>query len=190
MSIERYFDNDVSKRIYEERVKYSNTDDYSHIIEVMKTTPVYISLDKKLNGKKALLFGTGVWGYTVLRNHPSVRWIGALDNSRLKNEFYGLKVFNPDELEKIDEYDDNTMIVISSRIYHEDIFNQLIRMRINKDQIVDYGKAATESFKGIYFDYVSADELKCPTFVDGGVFDGETSIDFLNWWQVKIHLGV
>lgn len=74
-------------------------------------------------------------------------------------------------------------VVISSRLYYKEIYEQLKKYQIPDEFIINVGKMADDANRVQYFDLP---ELKKSlteeeVFVDAGAFDGQTSSMFARW---------
>lgn len=178
-----------SKEIFNLRVMYYLTDDASYIrktaLTVSKAKVIHNRL--KESPKKKLIFGAGIWGEHILETFDDIVFECFVDNYKEKkglNEFAGKRVLSFQEY--LAEYSDE-MIVISSRIYNKQIYQQLIKNGIDKTNIVNVGEINDYLNTKQYFDlpqlkdYISDEEI----FVDGGSLDGRSSICFSKWCNGK-----
>lgn len=92
----------------------------------------------------------------------------------------GCKVISPHQLE--DQYRDSICIVGSS-VYRQDIFEQLLEEGFPLDHILYPGITTYGIVGWQYFDYFSPEENEI--FIDGGVYDGISSGDFVKWTNGK-----
>lgn len=92
----------------------------------------------------------------------------------------GIPVIHFDEWIKQNE---NMTVIISTKLYHREIYLQLKEHQVPDELIIDAGKVIDEANKIQYFDlpelkkYQKKDEV----FIDAGAFDGQTSAMFAKW---------
>lgn len=79
----------------------------------------------------------------------------------------------------------NGMIVISTKWVFDDIKNQLLQYGVKEDKIINIGEYYNQLSKQQYFDL--PEFLECiedgEVFLDGGSYDGETSLEFVKWYK-------
>lgn len=180
-----------SKEIYENRLLYSMTGDVSFIQKIISRTPEGRTLFSKLDEySEFVLFGCGIWGRNILEVYQNYNWKYAFDNSP-KKDF----LTNRNQKEHLIEIpvkkymkqniDGKTAIVISSRLYHKEIEEQLLSDGVKKEQIINAGKLIDEMSKRQYFDLPYMKKNDKEIFVDAGSFDGETSVEFSKRYASK-----
>lgn len=173
-----------SKEIFADRLLYSFTGDARYIQNIVQRTGegknIYDRL--KSNSRKKVIFGAGIWGKNILNAYRDVEFECFIDNqeSDEKRVYYGLPVLSFSQF--LAEHRD-AMVVISSRLYHQEMYQQLADAGIPETCIIDAGGSIDQMSRKQYFDLPelklsqSGDEV----FVDGGSFDGQTSLQFLKW---------
>lgn len=179
---------DVSKKIFMQRLQYSITGDLSYIDELVdfemlrhKENDIMYSLLEWINGKtdEVVLFGAGVAGDHIIRMllRKGIKVSCFIDNNQElweKNK-YNIPIVSPREIEK------NKYIVISSNKYVADIYKQLCDMGFSEDKIFLPSKSWWLGGEKQYFD----SEILVPKteeiFVDGGALDGEDTVSFFQW---------
>lgn len=173
----------LSKEIFKNRLMYSISRDPIWIYENIKSTKYGFSFLQKMNECKTtgeiVIFGAGVWGkdlYQVTKEYP---WKYFIDSKPKLLEYEGLPVISYKDF--INNYK-GEYIFISSRIYHREMYEQLIHDEIPAEKIVNVGKMLDNLAKDQYFDL----EFMKPAengeiFVDVGSFDGMTSVYFNDW---------
>ena len=178
-----------SKQIYINRLLYSVTGEISFIRKIVENTEEGKSFNKRISGfSKFVIFGCGIWGSNILEIYPELEWLYALDNNP-KTDYLTNRNANNQKIKlKIRKYvkgavDDNTGIVISSRLYHKEIEEQLINDGVNKNQIVNAGQYIDKMAKKQYFDLPYLEKDAEEVFVDAGAFDGETSVNFCRYYN-------
>ena len=183
-----------SKRIFERRLLYSLTADRNFIQSIVSETPEGIKLEKRMDCyKRFILFGGGVWGGNILWAYSKKNWLFVWDNNPKKQILVSdNKGFSDEKIElPIEKYvpgkiiDSDIAIVISSRLYHKEIYNQLISDGVPADNIIDVGGMVDDMSKRQYFDLPQMKKTEHEVFVDAGAFDGETAISFMDWCDNK-----
>ncbi len=105
-------------------------------------------------------------------------WSCFIDNNPEFDEYEGIPVKTFADFVK--EYH-GEMVVISSRLYHKDMYRQLMENGIPDKRIINAGQILDEWSRKQYFDL---EELKPEIeeiFVDAGSFDGMSSVEFAKW---------
>ena len=167
---------DVSKKIFMQRLQYSIIGDLSYIDEMVdsemlrhKENDIMNSLLEWINGKtdEVILFGAGVAGDHIVRMllRKGIKVSCFIDNNQ---ELWGKNKHN-------------ISIVISSNKYVADIYKQLCDMGFSEDKIFLPSKSWWLGEEKQYFDaeifVPKAEEI----FVDGGALDGEDTVSFFQW---------
>lgn len=178
----------VSKEIFRNRLLYSLVGDESCIHEVIKTIPEgaeFISEIEQLveEGREVCIFGAGIWAEDIVNAYPNMKIKCFIDNNLKKSGslYMGVPVIHFDEWKKNDKQ--NSVIIISTRLYYREIYEQLIQNDIQESRIMNVGKLLDELSERQYFDLPELDEARLPeeTLVDAGAFDGKTSMFFVQW---------
>lgn len=132
--------------------------------------------------QKKIIFGAGFWGRFLLDWYDDINWFCFADNDIKKKIIDGKKVISFKELE--DNYRDS-IIVISTRLYHREIYKQLISAGFRENQIINMGKMLDDMWNRQYFDLPNLVCSKNEIFVDAGSLDGTTSLLFSKWCKGK-----
>lgn len=137
----------------------------------------------KMSEKKKLIFGAGVWGAGIISTYDDIEFECFVDNYRDKKnitEYMGKRVLS--FAEYLAEYKDE-LIIISSRVYNQQIYRQLIENGIKKEDIINIGETNDYLNTKQYFDLPQLKEKVCEKeiFIDGGCLDGRSSICFKEW---------
>ena len=175
----------VSRQIFTDRLMYNITGDISFIRNIVATTDEGKRfLDKLQGNRKKLIFGAGIWGKEILDTYKDVKFECFVDNKKAGKTYEGLSVISFQEY--MDRYRDG-IIIISSRLYHREIYQQLMENGINDDNIVNAGEMTDIMSKRQYFDISGLKEnwKEEGCFVDAGSFDGRTSQIFARWCEGK-----
>ena len=173
---------ELSKNIFENRVMYSLTDDTRFIRNVV------CSIDKgkefyerlKANTQIKVIFGAGSVGKRLVRVYNDIKFECFVDNYGEVLIYKQLPVISVQSLkEKYQE----ALIIISTKQCHEEILEQLLREGFRKENIINIGMEYEKLSHMQYFDLPQLEERKGlkEVFVDGGCFDGNSSLDFYQW---------
>ena len=170
-----------SKDIYKSRLLYSLTGDYDEICKIVADTEPAREFRCRVNmadGEPVLLWGTGFWGNWLVKSFPDMNWVGYVDNKPHNSVMNGLPVYQ--SMDFLLEYK-NSVIVIATTFFHNEIYHQLLSAGISRDRIIDAGKMMLDLFDAQYFDlpYLNHDDEE--VFVDAGCFDGLTVRNFIRW---------
>lgn len=173
---------DISKEIFGYRLMYSLTNDWLWVNKLIESSDIGLSnnnmLREILSKGKPVLYGTGVWGRNLIRLYGNECWNYAVDKKPKASDFMGVIVKNYDKF--LAEYSGET-IVISPRVYHKEICEQLIESGIPKEKIYNFGEMDQKLVDRQYFDLPYLEKSKEEIFVDGGCFDGYSSLMFKQW---------
>lgn len=182
MKAYRLFKDDISKYIFENRLLYSFTGDFKFIGNVVCTTDSGKTVYEILNNTSEPIgvFGAGKAGKRFISRHQNIHFTCFIDNYKKNMDYDGLPIIS---LERFKEKYENGIVVIPPTIYHEEMLKQLKEEGFDEKRIINEG-AETEKLKHLqYFDLPQLNEKRNAReiFVDGGGYDGTTSLDFLKW---------
>ncbi|MCI8466447.1 MAG: FkbM family methyltransferase [Lachnospiraceae bacterium] len=173
---------DISKYIFENRLLYSLTEDVKFIRNIACTTKpgkrLYTYL--KSDSRKKVLFGAGEVGGWLLRFYDDIRFECFADNHQFGSPYKGLPVINIQELK---ERYPKALIIISTRKYHQEIVEQLLKEGFKTENIINLGAELEKLMHQQYFDLPQLERRKMDReiFIDGGCYDGSTSKRFIEW---------
>jgi len=178
------FEDDLSKEIFADRMMYSLTGDYKYIMKLIcrieEGKEVYTRINK--SNLPRVIFGAGIWGKNIIRAYGDTKFECFVDNNTTsdRKKYCGLPVISFEEY--LNKYK-NAIVIISSRLYHQEIYVQLIENGVLEENIVNAGKLIDEMSKRQYFDLpvLKEKQTENEVFVDGGSFDGRTSVAFKDW---------
>lgn len=177
--IYEHIEEEESKEYYVNRLLYNLTNDKKYMFRIIEK--VWPQLGSFLECKEGLvLFGAGRWGENILRLYSDAPWKYIIDNDsrRIGKRMRGIQIIGLDEyLQK----EMRSKIVISSRLYNKEICEQLMEKGVENASIVNFGGIIDEMSKKQYFDLPYLSKCEKEVFVDGGCFDGETSVQFAKW---------
>lgn len=174
---------DISKEIFANRLMYSLSGDYRWINKAIRRAEggreILDRLDECVAKGEMVIFGSGIWGKLLLQRISNYPWKCFVDNHPKTSEVHGIPVVEGKEFLK--NYQEE-IIFISSKVYHQEIYEQLICAGVPKENIINGGEILHKLSLAQYFDL---DALKPDeggeVFVDAGGFDGMTSVCFHQW---------
>lgn len=181
-----------SRIIYDNRVNWLITGDYSYIEEVVKIShpdfPIWNQkselecIDLIPDDCKVILYGAGSFAKRVIPCLKGRDVIFCDKNYRkYENGYEGYTVINPD---RIEEYDDKRIIICTTKYYRE-VYDYLVSLGVEEKYIIDirsYFKCGTGD-EYFYEDFLKYEEHEI--FVDAGSFDLGTSIDLVKCADVE-----
>lgn len=187
-----------SKTIFEHRLLYSLTSNHSYIAEMaynlyneyysglegefwsfLKSLPSEKDTDFR---KKVVLFGAGINGrvfYEFLK-HCGYRVDYFSDNSEAKfgTQYCGLPVISPSEL--VNQYSD-AFIIVTIQTNPQEVIQQLLDQGIPDNNIISGCPVLGRQYFIDNLFKPSEEEV----FIDAGCYDGESTLDFINWCHGK-----
>ena len=177
-----------SKEIFEKRLMYSLTGDDTYLLalgnefekKVMESGSWREIHDKLVaSGENVAMYSAGFWGRQLLERTKDIPWKCVIDANPKSDEFCGLPLVSFDDFVK--EYKDS-VVVISSRVYHEEIRDELIRRGVPVEKIVE-GEVLFDLSEGAqYFDpEILPDPAGKEVFADVGCYDGLSAVSFDKW---------
>lgn len=173
---------DTSKQLYACRLLYSLTGDMKYLLDVICSTDfgknAYTRM--KCENKKKILFGAGIIGKRLIDIFYDVEFECFVDNNHAGDTCKGLPIIN---IKTLKEKYQNDLIIISTVVFHNEIHTQLLKEGFKEDNIINIGKECKALSYSQYFDLP---ELKAAAkdeevFIDGGCYDGKSSIEFKKW---------
>lgn len=176
-----------SKEIFEKRLMYSLTGDESYIFSLGKDYEKMVlqsnewkSLYKHLldAGENVVLYSAGYWGRELLLHTSDIPWKYVVDKNPRDAELCGVKIIN---LEKFVSLNSDYTVVISSRVYYEEIKRELIENGISENMIIDGAVLFDMSEGKQYFDLDELPHSGDEVFVDVGCYDGLSAVFFNDW---------
>ncbi len=178
-------EDDLSRDIFINRINFSISNDTSFIKRIISTTQEGKDfLNKIYCDKRKVIFGAGSWGKEIVHTFRDIKFDYIIDNNeKICNQYInGIKVIRFEEFLKLNA---DYQIIISTRLYYNEIYNQLISNSINKENILNAGSILDLMCKKQYFDLPYLTKDNDEAFVDAGCFDGLTSIEFIKWCNYK-----
>lgn len=181
-----HLEDELSKEIYMDRLGYSMSgNDRSFIDRILdRTVRISPSWEKlqdtmqKAASSEMVIFGSGIWGETVLTEFKDISWKCVIDNSPRQAEKGGIPIVLARDF--FEGYQ-NEIIVISSFKNGKAMNSQCIENGVPQSNIIDVGNVIYELTEGlIYFDDEIVTHMKEGTLIDGGCFDGSDAKRFID----------
>ncbi len=173
---------DLSKYIFANRFMFSMTKDNKYMENVVHTIKEVREIHIKLkeNEKIVGIFGAGTAGRYLAETFSDIEFECYIDNKCAGNICRGLPVIALSEFKA--KYPEG-VVLISSRVFYREILQQLLAEGFKEENIINVGKMSESLRCSQYFDLPQLKErrLQKEIFVDGGCFDGDTSVGFYNW---------
>ena len=177
----------ASKFIFQKRLMYSFTGDYSYILDIVRSLEEYEWLISNIESKiqyfhteRIWIFGAGIWGKTIYKLlSEKYRICGFVDNDESK--------YNSDEV-KICSLEDaisqgDGIYIVAAKLYCEDMEKQLIDNHVYQEKIVSIGRIWRDYLKNRQ--YFERDIVSCEgndeIFLDCGSYIGDTVDTFVMW---------
>ena len=174
---------ELSKKIFNDRVLFSETSDYRYIKNIVCSFDEGKALVGRIQqSEKIAIFGAGAVGKQIESIfHDRISCF--IDNNKVGN-YLGIPVVS---LEEYIESKSETDIYVCSKFAHEEIIQQLLERGIRESRIINVGLEYSRLNHKQYFDLPALKEhqLHEEFFVDGGGFDGSTSLDFCDWFNAS-----
>lgn len=183
--IYNHLGDEISKKIFSLRYMHYLTGDYSFLLQTCLTRKEVKEVHTRLmeSNRRKLIFGAGVWGEGILRTFNDIEWECFVDNCRDEKglrECAGKRVISFREY--LDSYKDE-LIIISSRVYNQQIYLQLKNAGILDDNIINIGEINDHLNEEQYFDLPQLKNAMSNQeyFVDAGSLDGRSAVCFKEW---------
>lgn len=176
-----------SRQIFTLRLLFSLTGDDNYMQQIVFMTPEGKQMKhifEEIQNETVTLFGAGEWGKKVIKFYhlQNVEYI--IDNNKKYFEYDGksIPVLNLMEYQKLNN---QNKIIVTSRLFHEEIKKQLYENGVNLDKVINIGALTDQMATRQYFDLPYMKKENNEIFVDGGAFDGITSLRFMHWCDNK-----
>lgn len=165
-----------SRKIFENRILYSCTGDFSFIENIVQGFEERKELLRIEENRKKYIFGGGTYGYYIQRCYP-LGWDGIVDNNRdiWGEKCGGIEVSDPEKMER------DAVVVIANRYHHSEIKEQLLEMGFAEKDIVNTGQKIDRRGNRQYFDFECLKNNGNEVFVDVGALNGSSAIFFARW---------
>jgi hypothetical protein len=173
---------DISRDIFANRLMYSLTQDVRYIRNVVCTRDIGKTIYGKMKNveKPLAIFGSGSVGKRLVNIYNDIKFECFIDNSHAGEYYNDMPIISLKNF--IESYPDG-VIIISTKLYFKEILEQLHVEGIVDDRIINLGMEYEKMNHSQYFDLpqLNMKMSKKEVFVDGGCYDGNTSVDFMNW---------
>ena len=182
--IYQHMGDSLSKELYGYRVFYNATQDDMWLKKIINTTSEGREFLTRLYENKdseKIIFGTGAWG-KELADTLQIKWDYFADNHKQQEVCCNIPVLS---FESLCREHRNAVIVIATRLYYKEIFQQLLGEGFPEGQIINLGKMIDDMSRRQYFDLEVFPHSEHEIFVDCGCFDGTTSLNFIKWCHEK-----
>lgn len=178
---------EASKKIYLDRVAYSNKD-FSAIKKIVLTAEGGKKLIEFMNANRnnLYIFGAGVLGKEFIRTWKSnYSFCAVIDNDTMKQgkDIEQIPIVGLNDI--INDINDIAIIIVS-KFCHNEIEEQLQKINFTNEKIFNFGKYYNKLNKDQYFDLEELDKEKKERFVDCGALDGKTSINMYEWYKGNV----
>jgi FkbM family methyltransferase len=183
--IYEHMEDDVSKQIFSNRLLYSLTGDFRYMLRVIEMTGLKAAFDKKVEEcrkvQESLVFygaGNDLVIFHGLYPEFPIREICDRNFAIQKNGWNGIRVISPEELwEKKGEFH----VAICTGAFHSEIKKLLVEHGIAENKIINLGEVSAHYYNMQYFDADVFAGREETGFVDGGCYNGNTSLLFANY---------
>lgn len=182
-----HIQDEKSKVIYANRLLYSLTKDRKYLENVTRESCVYDKMRDILTeteGEK-VIFGAGELGQLFYDYFNNIADFTCFIDSYKTGTYKDISIIS------IDEYIKNKnkgTIFICSWFNNAEQYKQLMDFGVAEERIVNVARVMNKEMQQTqYFDLPEFYELKTDeeVFVDGGAYDGSTSLQFMEWCNNK-----
>ncbi len=171
---------ELSKSIYQERLRYTFTGDAIALRRIVDMMDFDTSPIKQIQscGGKAVMYGAGKRGTTFFGMYPEIKWDCFIDVGKAGSTVSGLPVIGIDDVKAMPA---GSCVLISNLSNNEEIKSNLVARGILKENIISTRAMEDKLIESQYFDLDALPHDKEEVFVDGGCFDGFTDRQFIKW---------
>lgn len=171
-----------SKDIFENRLLYSITGDIFYLKKIVDQSASGIWINSFLEKNKdrnILIYGAGRRGKKIIKLYgDQIKAIVDKNEELCGSKIDGINIFLP--IQAVERFD-KPIFIVPLRYEFSEVKKNLINLGIPSEDIYDYGKVINEMEKNTYFDLLDYEKINYGAFVDCGAYDGNTSINFINW---------
>ena len=181
---------DKSRTIFEKRLMYSLTGDNAYVLslgreyesQVLNSGEWRSFYEKMVScGDKIALYSAGYWGKELLMHTRDIPWKYVVDKNPKSDNLFGVPMISFEEFVSVKNINDFS-IVVSSRVYFEEIRDDLISIGIPESKIIDGAVLFDLSEGKQYFDLPELPHsTEKEVFADIGCYDGLSTVYFNNW---------
>lgn len=180
IEIYKNLEDEQSKYIFKNRLLYSISGEAKYIKNIVNTTDYGKKFAKIFQtNEDVYIFGAGIWGKEIIKIWgDNIK--GVLDNNiyKIGEKINEIKIYNPKEV-----IDDSFKgkVVIATRKYYREVLDQLLKMGLKKEQIVNIDNWISQAEDDQYFSLKELYHVNDEVFVDVGSLDAKTSVQFSKW---------
>ena len=170
---------ELSKKIYIERLLYSMTGDIEHIRNIVRIGDENKSFLKEItSGEKIYMWGAGAWGAGILKVWGD-QIEGVVDSDRTKwgGVLFGKTICSPNTIKA----SNGCKIMVSSRLHYDSICEDIYKLGFNESQIINAGLMLDEQAAEQYLSLDDLPHVSHEVFADIGSLDGKTALRFIDW---------
>ncbi len=185
-----------SRMIFEKRLLYAISKDKRHLMDMlhilMSQTEVHSSIKallswlKQHNSKEVVIFGAGRAGMCmveILEAYGIEPSCLCDNNAELHGkERYGKKIISPEQLKDMKQ---RACIIVGVDFYKDEIYQQVLSLGYKPGDIISKDWGYWLGTEKQYFDSQIVAPAENEVFVDGGAYDGETTLEFFKWHDGK-----
>ena len=171
---------DISRKIYEERLRYTFTDDIASVRRMIDLMEFSFSPVDGLKDKPGpfMIYGAGQRGRQFARLYPEIAWKCFIDKNKAGQQVDGLEVVSLSEAARQAA---KAKVLISNLAHNENIIRDLLQKGFKFENIYSTREMEDRLIASQYFDLSALPHDSQEVFVDGGSFDGFTVHQFLHW---------
>ena len=177
---------EISKKIYINRLLYSMTLDLQYIRNIVTSTQTGRQFEHRLTELSSgpiLIYGAGKRGKQLVELFPNMNWKGYIDKKQ-RGRIGNLEVKACEDYVGLED----STIIISNQSGYREIELELCRKGIKKNHIILLEEWNKKASQNQYFETrcIKAEKIT-NGFVDAGSYDGTDSINFLNQTKPGSH---
>lgn len=181
-------EDEVSRRIFKNRLLFSLTDEHVYMKNVISSTEIgkrFLNDVEEKDNKNLYIYGAGTRGKRLIEMLPDKNWCGFID-SQCGGTYKGLPIISLDDF----SYSPDTVIVVSNYKGYENIIKLLQEKYFGSD-IIALGHYDNEFSKIIYFEErcIGKDEIE-GVFIDAGCYNGADTLRYMSRQHLKENLKV
>ena len=180
--IYEHLDDDISRKIFTDRLMYGFTEDTKYIQRIIKTVDCARAICDKLVELDTPIgiFGAGDVGSHLAKVWQNLPIVCFIDNKKVGKTHCGKPIVTVDSF--LQQYPEGR-IIISTKLYYAEIAEQLMKIGVDELRIINIGEEYRKLNKLQYFDLpeMKKAQKKQEVFIDGGAYDGETTVFFKDW---------
>lgn len=170
---------DKSRKIFDNRISFSRTSDYKYIREIVRDFEEGKTLADKIefSDKQLVVFGAGAVGRQI--GETFREYIDCFIDNKKTGTYIGIPIVSLAEFVKSGS---KAIIAVCAKFDYAEILHQLKQHGIDDSRVINVGNEYAKLNHKQYFDLPELINAKIENevFVDGGGFDGSTTVDFFS----------